>query len=87
MDHSKVKICPKCQSLPMMYPVEVTGDVQTPTPVQLQIKSPKEPGSWIDIRFPDRFTLSAAVCGECGYTEFYTEKSHEMWAKWQKGFR
>lgn len=87
MNDPKVKTCSKCQSPQMMYPIEVVGDVQTPIPVQLKLTSPKEPGAWINIRLPDRFTISAAVCGECGHTEFYTEEPQKMWAKWQAGYR
>ena len=71
----------------MMYPVEASGYAEFPTPVQLKLTSPKEPGAWVDVRFSDRFTLSAAVCGECGYTEFYTQDPQKMLAKWQAGYR
>lgn len=87
MNDTKNRICFKCQSAHVMYPVEIAGDAETPIPLQLKVKPPKEEGAWLSFRYPDRITVSAAVCGECGHTELYAEKPQEMWAKWQKGFR
>lgn len=79
--------CPRCDAQQLMFPIEVGGDTETPIPLQLKLKPPKEPGAWLDSRSPDRFTLRAAVCGQCGYTEFYADRPNEIWRKWQAGAR
>lgn len=87
METPELKKCTKCQSEKIMYPVFVNGDIQTPIPIQLKIKAPKDAGNWLDIRFSDRFMVNAAVCGNCGNVELYAEKPNQIWEKWQAGYR
>ena len=55
--------------------------------VALSLTQPSDSEAWFDIRTSEQFEIFAIVCGECGYTEMYTEKPQEMWRRWESGYR
>lgn len=87
MNTSQAQLCSKCGSSQVIGPVVVAGDLESPIPLQLKLKPPKEVGAWLAVRFPESFALQANVCGNCGHTELYTPEFEQLWQKWQKGFR
>ncbi len=84
MENIDHKQCARCQSQSMMYPLEIS---EYPMPFQLKLTAPTEADAWVNLNAPKKFDVHPAVCGNCGYTEWYTDKPKDMWEKWQAGFR
>lgn len=76
--------CPRCQSEKMLFPVTVC-DVQNRLPLHLSVTEPKQHA----LHFPTSETqpVYAAVCGVCGYTEFYATEPERLARLWEKGYR
>jgi len=72
--------CARCQSQSMMYPVEIS---ESPMPFQLKVTPAREVGTWLNFTASKKFDVHAAVCGNCGYTEWFADKPKDMWEKWQ----
>ena len=69
-------ICPKCSSNKIMFPVDTVA-----YPGALQVAVPHL-RTIMKINIPDSFSLQAAVCGTCGYTELYVNDPDLMYQKW-----
>ena len=80
-----MKNCPKCNSIKIMESVAFRPiEAQK---VSLSLTQPSDSEAWFDIRTSEHFEIFAIVCGECGYSEMYTERPQEMWRRWESGYR
>lgn len=80
-----MKKCPKCNSLKIMESVAfrpIEGQK-----LNLSLTQPSDNEAWFNIRTSEQFEMFAIVCGECGYSEMYTERPQEMWRRWESGYR
>jgi ribosomal protein S27AE len=87
MENSEHKQCGRCQAQSMMYPIEISGYMQSQMPFQLKMTPARETDDWINLNASKKFDVHAAVCGDCGYTELFVDKPKDMWEKWGVGFR
>ena len=72
-----------------MYPVKIHGvfEHQYPGSFFIKITEPKDPGALIQLRDSEQQEVKTAVCGNCGYIEFYADNAKRLWNRWQKGYR
>ena len=77
--------CLKCNSTKIMESVAfrpIEGQK-----VLISLTEPKDNEAWFNIRTSEQFEIFAIVCGECGYSEIYTEKPQQIWSLWERGYR
>jgi predicted nucleic-acid-binding Zn-ribbon protein len=74
----ETKICPKCDSNFVIYPLETMG---YPTSSIKVLVPPKR--AFLSLNTPDTFSLQAAVCGHCGYTELYVSEPKRLNDAWE----
>jgi predicted nucleic-acid-binding Zn-ribbon protein len=80
-----MKNCPKCNSTKIMESAAIRSfEGQN---IALSLTEPSDSKAWIILRTSEQFEMFAVVCGECGYTEMYTERPQEMWRRWESGYR
>ena len=73
-----MKNCPKCNSTKIMESVAykpIEGQN-----LNLSLKEPIDNKAWFNFRTSEPFEMFANVCGECGYSEMYTERPQQMWS-------
>ena len=78
------KLCPKCSSDSVVYPLKVKGYPTKPLTVMVPKKR-----SFLSLNLPVAFlpvafSLQAAVCGNCGYTELYVADPQQLYNTWNK---
>lgn len=77
--------CPKCDSTKIMESVAfrpIEGQK-----LNLSLSEPNDNEAWFNFRTSESFEMFAIVCGECGYSEMYTERPQQMWRLWESGYR
>jgi predicted nucleic-acid-binding Zn-ribbon protein len=85
-----MKICPECGSADIIPDLFVFADEalsgQHAPYVELVEPEPaKKPFIWSPKTVATGFR--AAVCGNCGYTHFYTTHHKELWEAHKKGYK
>jgi predicted nucleic-acid-binding Zn-ribbon protein len=72
------KLCPKCNSAIVMYPLEIMGHHSNSAKVSAAEHS------LLGLNLPSKFPIQAAVCGHCGYTELHVADPASMYEEWSK---
>ena len=73
------KRCPKCSSDSVVYPLKTVGYPSR----SLAVMVPKKL-LFFGLKLPVAFSLQAAVCGNCGYTELYVAEPQRLYNTWNK---
>ncbi|AUD06872.1 hypothetical protein CWM47_36525 [Spirosoma pollinicola] len=73
------KACPKCNSDQVAYPLETRGYPGDSIKVAVDPER-----SILGLNLPTLFPLQTAVCGNCGYTEFYVADFKKVYEKWRE---
>ncbi len=82
--------CPECGSTEIIPDLIVFAD-ESPSgqqPVYVQLREPEPPKHgfiWLPHTVATGFR--AAICGNCGYTRFYTRYQKELLEAYKKGYR
>jgi predicted nucleic-acid-binding Zn-ribbon protein len=83
--NSNMKNCPKCNSTKIMESAALRSFEGHKIAVSLT--QPSDSETWFNIRTAEHFEMFTVVCGECGYSEMYTERPQEMSRRWESGYR
>lgn len=84
-----MKTCPECGSTEIVpdlivFSDEALGGLQPPYVLLKEPKPEKPPFIWSPKTVGTGFR--AAICGECGYTRFYTKRHAEILEAYKKGY-
>lgn len=69
--------CPKCGSTAVVRDAKAIDHYDYGIANDMQVGVQRNPQAWI-FKNEVRSTLSAYVCGECGYTEFYADEPGKL---------
>lgn len=70
-----------------MYPVKIHSVTEYPGSFFAKITEPKDTSALIQLRDSEKQEIKSAVCGNCGFVEFYADNAERLWERWQKGYR
>lgn len=79
--------CAKCSSVNLIPNVRINSvnplDTTDDATGQLQAIVEEDPEAWI-LKRRKRGSLYARICGDCGFTEFFTNNYRELFAAYRK---